>query len=60
MPVHNVAALLVFAAGRSDVVDVWVAGKQVLAGRHLTTIDEKELRSRVSERIKVLDQVKVK
>ena len=60
MPVHNVAALLVFAAGRSDVVDVWVAGKQVLAGRHLTTIDEKELRSRVSERIRVLDQVKVK
>jgi 5-methylthioadenosine/S-adenosylhomocysteine deaminase len=57
-PIHNIAALLVFAAGRSDVADVWVDGKRVVKDRILTTIDEKELRHRVAERVKVLEPLK--
>jgi 5-methylthioadenosine/S-adenosylhomocysteine deaminase len=57
-PIHNVAALLVFAAGRSDVADVWVDGKRVVKDRNLTTIDEKELRHRVTERVKLLEPLK--
>jgi 5-methylthioadenosine/S-adenosylhomocysteine deaminase len=57
-PIHNIAALLVFAAGRSDVADVWVDGKRVVKDRSLTTIDEKELRHRVSERVKALEPLK--
>jgi 5-methylthioadenosine/S-adenosylhomocysteine deaminase len=59
IPVHNVAAILVFAAGRSDVVDAWIDGDQVLAARHLTRIDENDLRTRVNKRVQVLSQVKV-
>lgn len=57
-PIHNVAALLVFAAGRSDVADVWVDGLHVVKARNLTTIDEKDLRQRVSERVKALEPLK--
>ena len=59
-PIHSIAALLVFAAGRSDVVDVWVDGKHVVADRRITTIEEKNLRLRVAQRIKVLDKVNIK
>ena len=34
-PVYDVASHLVYAAGRENVTDVWVAGKPVLAGRKL-------------------------
>jgi len=57
-PIHNIAALLVFAAGRSDVVDVWVDGNRVVDMRTLTTIDEKDLRRRVAERVKALEPLK--
>lgn len=43
VPVNDVHALIVFAAGRSDVADVFVDGKQVLKNHHSTLIDEKEL-----------------
>jgi 5-methylthioadenosine/S-adenosylhomocysteine deaminase len=43
VPVNDVHALIVFAAGRSDVSDVFVDGKHVLKNRHSTLIDEKEL-----------------
>ena len=56
-PIHNVAALLVFAAGRSDVTDVWVAGDRVVKGGTLTKIDEAQLRRRVAERLVVLDSL---
>ncbi len=40
-PIHDVPALLVFAAGRGDVTDVFVDGRQVIADRHSTLIDER-------------------
>ncbi len=58
-PIHNVAALLVFAAGRSDVSDVWVDGNRVVDFRKPVQIDEQDLRKRVAERVKVLEELKV-
>jgi 5-methylthioadenosine/S-adenosylhomocysteine deaminase len=57
-PVHNVNALLVFAAGRGDVTDVWVAGDQVVAGRASTKIDLADLIARVNQRVKALDPLR--
>ena len=57
-PVHDVNALLVFAAGRGDVTDVWVAGEQVVANRTSTKIDLKDLISRVNERVKALEPLR--
>lgn len=57
-PVHNVLALLVFAAGRADVTDVWVAGDHVISDRASTKIDVQDLIVRVNSRIKVLDAIK--
>ena len=57
-PVHNVNALLVFAAGRGDVTDVWVAGDQVVAGRVSTKIDLADLITRVNQRVKALDPLR--
>jgi 5-methylthioadenosine/S-adenosylhomocysteine deaminase len=45
-PVHDPVAQLVFAAGREQVSDVWIAGKPVVAGRQM--VDERAL-STVSE-----------
>ncbi len=39
-PMFNVLSHLVYATDRSAVTDVWVGGQQLLAHRHLTTIDE--------------------
>lgn len=49
-PVHDVHALLVFAAGRSDVSDVFVAGERVIADRVSTTVDAEALRAQSRER----------
>ena len=57
-PIHNLAALLVFAAGRSDVIDAWVDGNKVLESRKVIHIDQEDLRSRVHERIRALDNLK--
>jgi 5-methylthioadenosine/S-adenosylhomocysteine deaminase len=38
-PVHDPAAAVVYAAGRSNVTDVWVAGRQVIADRKATRYD---------------------
>jgi 5-methylthioadenosine/S-adenosylhomocysteine deaminase len=56
--VHDVNALLVFAAGRGDVTDVWVAGDQVVAQRKSTKIDLTDLIGRVNLRIKALEPLK--
>jgi 5-methylthioadenosine/S-adenosylhomocysteine deaminase len=56
--VHNVNALLVFAAGRGDVTDVWVAGDQVVANRTSTKIDLADLIKRVNLRVKALDPLR--
>jgi len=57
-PVHNVLALLIYAAGRGDVTDVWVAGSQVVKGRTLTQINLGDLISRVQKRCEVLESIK--
>lgn len=57
-PIHNVLALLIFATGRSDVSDVWVAGERVVKDRRLTKIDSDELRERVLARVSALDSIR--
>ena len=42
-PLYHPASQIVYAASRQQVTDVWVAGKQLLKNRQLTTLDEKEL-----------------
>lgn len=42
-PLYDVASHLVYAAGREQVTDVWVAGKRLLNTRTLTTLDAHEL-----------------
>jgi 5-methylthioadenosine/S-adenosylhomocysteine deaminase len=41
-PVYHPLSQLVYAAGREQVTDVWVAGRHVLAGGVLTTVDLEE------------------
>jgi 5-methylthioadenosine/S-adenosylhomocysteine deaminase len=49
-PVHDVHALVVFAAGRGDVCDVFVDGEHVLRAGHSTRIDEAQLLAKSNER----------
>lgn len=42
-PVYHPISQIVYATPRSQITDVWVAGKQLLKNRQLTTLDEKEL-----------------
>jgi 5-methylthioadenosine/S-adenosylhomocysteine deaminase len=51
-PIHDVHALLVFAAGRSDVSDVFVAGQRVIADRTSTRVDAQAVRAAARERAK--------
>ncbi|MBT5891193.1 MAG: TRZ/ATZ family hydrolase [Chromatiales bacterium] len=39
-PVYNPISQIIYAAGRDQVTDVWVAGKPLLTKRKLTTLDE--------------------
>jgi 5-methylthioadenosine/S-adenosylhomocysteine deaminase len=39
-PVYNPISQIIYAAGRDQVSDVWVAGKPLLTNRKLTTLDE--------------------
>jgi 5-methylthioadenosine/S-adenosylhomocysteine deaminase len=57
-PVHDVNALLVFAAGRGDVTDVWVAGEKVVENRVSTKVDLTELINRVNQRVRALEPLK--
>jgi cytosine/adenosine deaminase-related metal-dependent hydrolase len=41
--VHDPYQQLAYCAGPDDISDVWVAGRQVLAGRKLTTCDESQI-----------------
>ncbi|MCD6040156.1 MAG: mtaD [Gammaproteobacteria bacterium] len=43
LPVYHPISQIVYSASRSQVTDVWVAGKQLLKNRELTTLQEKEL-----------------
>lgn len=49
-PVHDVAALLVFAAGRGDVTDVLVDGEVVVRDRRSTRVDAAALLATCRER----------
>ncbi len=42
-PVYNPLSQLVYSATRDQVCDVWIAGKQVLENRQLTTMDEERI-----------------
>ncbi|HRC73822.1 MAG TPA: TRZ/ATZ family hydrolase [Candidatus Competibacter sp.] len=42
-PVYHPISQLVYATGRHQVSDVWVAGRQLLADRRLTTLDSDDL-----------------
>ncbi len=42
-PVYHPLSTLVYAAGRHQVSDVWVAGRRLLADRRLTTLDMAEI-----------------
>lgn len=39
-PLHHVVSQLIYATGRQQVTDVWIAGKQKLRERHLLEMDE--------------------
>jgi len=52
-PVHDVAALLVFAAGRGDVTDVLVDGEVVVRDRRSTRVDARALLAECRERGRV-------
>jgi 5-methylthioadenosine/S-adenosylhomocysteine deaminase len=43
-PVYDPASQIVYSATRDQVTDVWVAGRRLLAGRQLTTLDEEAIR----------------
>jgi 5-methylthioadenosine/S-adenosylhomocysteine deaminase len=42
-PVYDPVSQIVYAAGRHQVTDVWVAGQQLLKNRELTTLDTGQL-----------------
>ncbi|SIT65578.1 5-methylthioadenosine/S-adenosylhomocysteine deaminase [Ectothiorhodosinus mongolicus] len=48
-PMTSPISHLVYAVGRHQVSDVWVAGRQLLRQRRLTSIDEADLRARIIE-----------
>ena len=43
LPLYDPISQIVYSANRNQVTDVWVAGKQLLQDRELTTIDEEIL-----------------
>ncbi len=48
-PIYNPISQLVYATGRDRVSDVWVAGKQVLKGGELTTLDQHAIHQKALE-----------
>jgi 5-methylthioadenosine/S-adenosylhomocysteine deaminase len=48
-PLYDPISQLVYATGRNQVTDVWIAGQQVLKERRLTTIDKGELCAKARE-----------
>lgn len=45
-PIYNPLSQLVYSVGRDKVTDVWVAGKQLLESRNLTTLDIHEIKAK--------------
>ncbi len=48
-PIFHPISQLVYACGRHQVSDVWIAGRQVLKDRRLTTLDEAQLRAQTDD-----------
>jgi 5-methylthioadenosine/S-adenosylhomocysteine deaminase len=48
-PVYDPISQLVYSAGRSQVTNVWVAGRQLLRDRELLTVNEAEALARAAE-----------
>lgn len=48
-PLYNPIAQIVYAANRQQVTDVWVAGKQLLKNRNLTTINIADIKIKTME-----------
>jgi len=46
LPAYDPISDIVYAAGRQQVTDVWVAGKHLLNGRKLTRMDEASIRAK--------------
>jgi len=53
-PIHDVHALLVFAAGRGDVTDVWVDGERVVEDSMARRVDAGEIITRARQRAQSL------
>ena len=49
LPVFNPISQLVYAAGRHQVTDVWVAGRHIMKERTLTTLEANEILAKVRE-----------
>lgn len=48
-PVYHPVSQLVYAAGREQVTDVWVSGKQLMRDGQLTTVDEDAVLQRAAQ-----------
>jgi 5-methylthioadenosine/S-adenosylhomocysteine deaminase len=48
-PLFEPVSQIVYAANRQQVTDVWVAGKQLLKKRNLTTINTEDLKAKITE-----------
>jgi len=48
-PLFDPVSQIVYATNRQQVTDVWVAGKQLLKNRNLTTINCDDLKTKISE-----------
>lgn len=56
LPLYDPVSDLVYSASRHQVTDVWIAGRQLLNDRELTTLDSGEIRQKAeSWRIKLLN-----
>ncbi|MCI0668687.1 MAG: TRZ/ATZ family hydrolase [Methylococcaceae bacterium] len=48
LPVYDPVSQIVYAANRDQVTDVWVAGRQLLKSRTLTTLDPDKIRESIA------------
>jgi 5-methylthioadenosine/S-adenosylhomocysteine deaminase len=48
-PVYNPISQIVYAASRDQVTDVWVAGRQLLRNKELTSINEQVVFENIEE-----------
>lgn len=49
VPVYDPISQIVYAAGREQVTDVWVAGKQLLKDRELLTLDIQQIKQKAND-----------